>query len=206
MRKIHLPEVSSASRDGDASAAFGCARGRCGARYQHRDRERQDRRHDEGQAPCAAVEDRPAREPARDDCDADAGPDQRSRGGTLFRFGRVEDDEKDGEHAEARGEPGDEAACRHRRNVGRQPADEHGAGEDEMAGAAERQRAHFRVERRRRQRTEQVADEVKRSEQPGGGQAELQVARESREHDPVGDACDADIQADREHRDGQQDE
>jgi len=47
---------------------------------------------------------------------------------------------------------------------------------------------------------------VKRYEQPGGGQAELQVARESREHDPVGDACDADIQADREHRDGQQDE
>jgi hypothetical protein len=34
----------------------------------------------------------------------------------------------------------------------------------------------------------------------------LQVARESREHDPVSDACDADIQSDREHRDGQQDE
>ena len=135
-------------------------------------------------------------------------PDQTSdpAADTFFRFGCVEDDEKDGEHAEARGEPGDEAACRHRRNVGRQPADEHGAGEDEMAGAAERQRAYFRVERRRRQRAEQVADEVKRSEQPGGGQAELQVAREGREHDPVGDACDADVQADREHRDGQQDE
>ncbi len=45
---------------------------------------------------------------------------------------------------------------------------------------------------------------MKRSEQPGSGQAELQVAREGREHDPVGDACDADVQADREHRDGQQ--
>ena len=39
-------------------------------------------------------------------------PDQTSdpRSGTLFRFGCVEDDEKDGEHAEARGEPDDEAA------------------------------------------------------------------------------------------------
>jgi hypothetical protein len=53
-------------------------------------------------------------------------------------------------------------------------------------------------------RTEQVADEVKRSEQPGGGQAKLQVAREGREHDPVSDARNADVQADREHRDGQQ--
>jgi hypothetical protein len=87
--------------------------------------------------------------------------------------------------------------------IGGQPADEHCAGEDEVAGAAQRQGAHFRVERRRRQRPEQVADEVKRSEQPGGGQAELQVAREGRQHDPVGDASDADIQADREHRDGQ---
>ena len=42
---------------------------------------------------------------ARDDCDADAGPDEPSRGGTLFRFGCVEDDEKDREHAEARASP-----------------------------------------------------------------------------------------------------
>ena len=75
-----------------------------------------------------------------------------------------------------------------------------------MAGAAQRKRAHFRIERRRRQRTEQVADEVKGSEQPGGSQAKLQVAREGRERDPVGDAGDADVQADRERRDGQQDE
>ena len=68
-----------------------------------------------------------------------------------------------------------------------------------MAGAAERQRAYFPVERRRGQRAEQVADEVKRSDQPGGSHAELQVAREGREHDPIGDACDADVQADREH-------
>src|SRR5258705_3323947 len=61
--------------------------------------------------------------------------------GAPFRFGRVEDDEKDGEHAEARGEPGDEAACRQGRDVGRQPACEHSAGEDEVTGAAERQRA-----------------------------------------------------------------
>jgi hypothetical protein len=159
-RKIHLVEVSSASREGEASAVFGCARGRCRARNEHRDRERQAPRHDEGQAPSAAVEDRAESESARDDGDADAGPDQRSRGGTFFRFGCVEDDEKDGEHAEARGEPSDEAARRHHRNVGRQPADEHCAGEDKRAGAAERQRPHFHVEPRRRQRTEQVADEV----------------------------------------------
>jgi hypothetical protein len=47
---------------------------------------------------------------------------------------------------------------------------------------------------------------VKRSKQSGGGQAQLQVAREGREHDPVGDASDADVQADRKHRDSQQDE
>jgi len=52
----------------------------------------------------------------------------------------------------------------------------------------------------------QVADEMKRSEQPDGGQAELQVACERRQHDSVGDACDADAQADREHRNGQQHE
>lgn len=75
-----------------------------------------------------------------------------------------------------------------------------------MAGAAERQRARFRVEPWRRQRAEQVADEVKRSEQSGGGQAELQVAREGREYHSVGDASDANIKADRKHRDGQQHE
>jgi len=134
-------------------------------------------------------------------------PDQTSdpRSGTLFRFGCVEDDEKDGEHAEARSDPGDDAACRHRRHFGRQPTNEHCAGEDERPGTAERQRAHFRVERRRRQRTEQVADEVKRSEQPGGGQAKLQIARDDREHDPIGDTRDADVQTDRKHRDGKQD-
>jgi hypothetical protein len=50
--------------------------------------------------------------------------------------------------------------------------------------ARDRLRAHFRVEPSRRQRTEQVADEVKRSEQPGGGQAKLQVAREGRDTTP----------------------
>jgi len=34
----------------------------------------------------------------------------------------------------------------------------------------------------------------------------LQVAREGWEGDPVGNACDADVQADRKHRDSQQDE
>jgi len=38
---------------------------------------------------------------------------------------------------------------------------------------------------------------VKRSEQPGGGQAELQLAREGREHN---------VQADHEHRDSEQDD
>ncbi len=75
-----------------------------------------------------------------------------------------------------------------------------------MAGAAQRKRAHFRIERRRRQRTEQVADEVKGSEQPGGSQAKLQVAREGRERDPIGDARNADIRTNCERRDGQQDE
>ncbi len=69
-----------------------------------------------------------------------------------------------------------------------------------MAGAAQRKRAHFRIERRRRQRTEQVADEVKASEQPGGSQAKLQVAREGRERDPIGDARNANIQTNCESR------
>ena len=69
-----------------------------------------------------------------------------------------------------------------------------------MAGAAQRKRAHFRIERRRRQRTEQVADEVKGSEQPGGSQAKLQVAREGRERDPIGDARNANIQTNCESR------
>jgi hypothetical protein len=49
----------------------------------------------------------------------------------FSRFGCVEHDERDREHAEARGEPGDEAACRHRRSVGPQPPDDHCAGENE---------------------------------------------------------------------------
>ena len=73
-----------------------------------------------------------------------------------------------------------------------------------MTGAAERERAHFGVERRRGQRAEQIADEMQRSERASRGQAEVEIARESRKRDPVGDARDADVQADRQHRDGQQ--